>query len=283
MKQAYLNINNSNIFYVTHGTGDPVLFLHGIPTSSFLWRNITPFLATKFKCIAPDLIGMGKSDKPDIEYSIREQVDYLTKFIETLNIKNINLVVHGFGSIIGLEYAKNNPANIKSIVFYESHLKPIKFEQLSLPLKQTAYKLKNMDNLEELILNSNFLVDLFLNSGTLNKLPEIIKNNYYNCYKTSADRKVLLSYISSILNINQKNEINNSIVNYSDYLIKSNTPKFLLYSSPGMLTTIELIQWAKENLNNLTISNLGQGLHFAQETSPFEFADALLNWYSAKS
>src|SRR5689334_16406101 len=85
----YIEINNSKIHYIEEGKGDPILFLHGIPTSSYVWRNIIPHLATLGRCIAPDLIGMGKSDKPPIEYSIFDHINYIEKFIEKQNLKNI--------------------------------------------------------------------------------------------------------------------------------------------------------------------------------------------------
>src|SRR3984957_20048967 len=118
-----LELINTWISYADTGAGDPILFLHGMPTSSYLWRNIIPHLDSLGRCIAPDLIGMGKSDKPDIEYSIFDHLKYIEKFIETLNLKNIILVVHGWGSVIGLHYAMNHEANCKGIVCYESYLR----------------------------------------------------------------------------------------------------------------------------------------------------------------
>ena len=282
MKSFSININDSNIFYTKHGDGNTALFLHGMPVSSYIWRNITPSLANDFECISLDLIGMGKSDKPNISYSIKEHVDYLDKFINKLNLKNINLVLHGFGSIIGLEYASKNKNNINSIVFYESHLTSIKLSRLSLPLQQMVYNLKSINNLEKSLLETNLLLDLFLNNGVLKKLPKAIVNNYYSYYKEPSERRIFLKYINSILNFDSQNEINNAIDNYSDFLITSNIPKCLLYSTPGMLATFEIISWAKNNIKNLTIENVGYGLHFAQETVPYEFANKLSNWYKNK-
>lgn len=282
MKDYSVNINNSNIFYTKHGSGATALFLHGVPVSSYIWRNITPSLANDFECISLDLIGMGKSDKPSISYSIKEHVDYLEKFIEKLNLKNINLVLHGFGSIVGLEYARKNQNNISSLVFYESHLKSIKLSRLSLPLQQMVYNLNSIKNLEKSLLETNLLLDLFLNNGVLKKLPKAILNNYYSHYKTPDERRFFLKYINLILNFDKKNEVNNIIENYSEFLINSDIPKCLLYSTPGMLATFETINWAKNNIKNLTVENVGHGLHFAQETVPYEFADVLSNWYLNK-
>src|SRR6056297_2265819 len=88
----YIEINGSRMHYIDEGEGDPVLFLHGNPTSSYLWRNIIPYLSASARCIAPDLIGMGKSDKPDIAYRFTDHYDYLKTFIKKLGLTNITLV-----------------------------------------------------------------------------------------------------------------------------------------------------------------------------------------------
>src|SRR5258707_79307 len=104
----YVDVYGSKMHYFEQGEGDPILFLHGIPTSSYLWRNVIPHISTLGRCIAPDLIGMGKSDKPDIEYSLSDHIKYIEKFIDTLKLKNLTLVLHGWGSIIGFNYAIRN-------------------------------------------------------------------------------------------------------------------------------------------------------------------------------
>lgn len=99
-ESKYIKIQSSNIHYIDEGTGDPILFLHGNPTSSYLWRNIIPFLTPHGRCIAPDLIGMGKSDKPDIDYRFFDHVKYIEGFIEKMELKNMTLVLHDWGSAL---------------------------------------------------------------------------------------------------------------------------------------------------------------------------------------
>jgi len=93
-KSNYIEVHGSRIHYVDEGSGDPILFLHGNPTSSYLWRNVIPHVASLARCIAPDLIGMGKSDKPDIEYRFFDHAEYLEGFIDEMGLRNITLVVH---------------------------------------------------------------------------------------------------------------------------------------------------------------------------------------------
>ena len=112
LKSAYVRVAGSQMHYLYSGIGDPILFVHGVPTSSYIWRNIMPSVVDQGYCCAVDLIGMGKSDKPDIDYTITDHVRYLQGFIEALDLENITLVLHGWGSVAGLHYAAHNPDNI---------------------------------------------------------------------------------------------------------------------------------------------------------------------------
>jgi len=116
-ESKYIEVNGSNMHYIEEGTGDPILFLHGNPTSCYLWRNIIPHLAPLGRCIAPDLIGMGKSDKPDIEYRFFDHAVYLEGFIEKLGMENITLVIHDWGGDLGFYYAMRHEDNVKGIAF----------------------------------------------------------------------------------------------------------------------------------------------------------------------
>ncbi|MEL6101950.1 MAG: alpha/beta fold hydrolase [Pseudomonadota bacterium] len=119
-ESRFLEVHGSNIHYIEEGEGDPILFLHGNPTSNYLWRNIIPYLSGQGRCIAPDLIGMGKSDKPDINYGFVDSYRYLSAFIEQMKLRSVTLVVHDWGSGLGLHYANLNRDNIKGVAFMES-------------------------------------------------------------------------------------------------------------------------------------------------------------------
>src|SRR5690349_21280425 len=118
----FIEVYGSHIHYLDEGTGDPLLFLHGNPTSSYLWRNVLPHLTPLGRCIAPDLIGMGKSDSPDIEYRFVDHARYLQRFIETLELRHMTLVLHDWGSALGFHYASQHEAMIKGMVFMEAIL-----------------------------------------------------------------------------------------------------------------------------------------------------------------
>jgi haloalkane dehalogenase len=123
-EHEYIEVMGSRMAYVDEGEGDPILFLHGNPTSSYLWRNIMPHVEGQGRIIAPDLIGMGKSDKPEIGYTYAEQYAYLNAFIEALDLQNVTLVVHDWGSVLGMQYARENEDNIKGLAFMEAIVAP---------------------------------------------------------------------------------------------------------------------------------------------------------------
>jgi len=111
-------VNGSKMHYLEQGSGDPIIFLHGIPTSSYLWRNIIPVLSEHARCIAPDLIGMGESDKPDIDYRVFDHIEYIDGLIAELDLKNITFVMHGWGSVLGFDHARRHEKNIKALAFF---------------------------------------------------------------------------------------------------------------------------------------------------------------------
>ena len=119
-ESKFVEVLDSPMHYVEQGAGDPILFLHGNPTSSYLWRNVIPHVSQYGRCIALDLIGMGKSAKPDLEYRFFEHANYVEGFIQALGLSNITLVVHDWGSGLGFHYATRNQDNIKGIAFMEA-------------------------------------------------------------------------------------------------------------------------------------------------------------------
>jgi len=122
-----VEVLGSKMHYVEEGIGEPILFLHGNPTSSYLWRNIIPHAAKVGRAIAVDLIGMGKSDKPDISYSYDDHYGYLVGFIEALQLKKVTLVIHDWGSGLGFRYAHAHEDNVRGIAFMEGLVRTVSF------------------------------------------------------------------------------------------------------------------------------------------------------------
>ncbi|MBV8801593.1 MAG: haloalkane dehalogenase [Gammaproteobacteria bacterium] len=271
----YVDIHGAKLHYIEEGIGDPILLLHGMPTSSYLWRNIIPHLVSLGRCIAVDLVGMGKSDKPNIEYTIEDHINYIEKFIETLNLKNVTFIMHGWGSIIGMHYAMRHQKNCKGIVFYEAYLQPLNNENVSLPYQELLYDLQ--ENSFDIVANGARFIDQFLPQMVLRTLSQEEMQNYREPFLSPGTGKPLEQYVKEILPNNNK-KIDQIISDYSQQLMKSSLPKLMLYSVPGFITTIATVIWAKEHLTNLEIVDIGEALHCAQETNPDVMGETISIW-----
>lgn len=191
----FVEVNGSKLHYIEEGEGDPILFLHGMPTSCYLWRNIIPALAEQDRCIAPDLIGMGQSDKPKIQYNLNDHIRYIEGFIQALGLRNITLVMHGWGSVIGFDYAMRHPDNMKALVFYESHVRPaLSLEMLSLPLQMRAFMLSDAEKNHDLIVKDNYFIEQFLPRAVLRKLTDKELAYYRKPFETVESRQLLWQY-----------------------------------------------------------------------------------------
>lgn len=281
-ESKFVDVLDSTMHYIDQGNGDPMLFLHGVPTSSYMWRNIVPKLSEHARCIAPDLIGYGKSGKPDIDYSIFDHIKYLEAFIEKLDLKNITLVLHGWGSIPGFHYAMNHPDNVKGIVFYESHVRAtLNWDMLSLPVQQLASLFTSEEASYQAVMNDNFFINEALPSGVLRDLTAEEMRHYSEPFLTPESRKPLLRYVHELPVGNGPDDVVELIRDYSAKLKASPLPKLMFYAVPGFITTIDTVQWAQNNLSNLEVVDLGEAMHFAQETCPKLFSNELIEWYQS--
>ncbi|MCX7120507.1 MAG: haloalkane dehalogenase [Gammaproteobacteria bacterium] len=275
-----IDVKGSLMHYYDEGSGDPILFLHGMPTSAYLWRNIIPVLAPYARCIAPDLIGMGESDKPDIEYRVFDHIAYIESFIEALELKNITLVLHGWGSVIGLDYARRHEKNIKAIAFYESHLQPVThWNQLSLPVQQFATLLNRPGASYRAVIKQNYLIEKILPRSIIRELTDEEMTHYRAPFPTPESRKPLWQYVNDLPLGKGPDDVVKLIQAYCDWLQKTTLPKLLLYAMPGFMTTMDDVQWASKHFPNIKLAALDDAMHLAQESIAAQFSSALLNWY----
>lgn len=276
----YVKIKDSNLHYIEAGEGDPILFIHGIPASAYLWRNIFPALSNHGRCIAVDLIGMGKSDKPDIPYRIFDHIEYIQAFVDALNLKNVTYVLHGWGSVVGFAIAMRNGANTKAIAFYEAHvLPPHDWHSLSLPIQQFAAMLKDQDMSYRAIISDNYFINKILPRSVLRELTKEEIAHYREPFPTAESRKPLWQYVQDLPLGDGPADVIQLMEEYCAALEKSSIPKLMLYSIPGFVTTMNTVIWCREHLKNLSLVDLGAALHFAQETNPIAFRNALAEWY----
>ncbi|MBB72794.1 MAG: haloalkane dehalogenase [Legionellales bacterium] len=279
LKSHYVEVMGSSMHYFDEGEGDPIVFLHGIPSSSYSWRNIIPKLTSLGRCIAPDLIGFGNSDKPDIDYMIHDHIDYINGFIEALGLRNITFVLHAWGSLIGFNYAAHHPNNVKALIFFESHIRPVENrDMLSLPVQEVVGLLQTQSGRESLLNTDYYLNNIFL-GGILKDMAKEDITAYQAPIATPASRRPILQYLDELPKGDSAGHAQEIISHYAKRLSQSGIPKLMLYGVPGFITTIDTVAWAKSHLPNLTLVDIGDALHYPQETNPELLVAEILKWF----
>ncbi len=275
----FIEVHHAKMHYIEEGKGDPIVFIHGVPTWSYVWRNIIPIIARQRHCIAPDLIGMGKSDKPHIDYHLADHIDYFVGFMEKLQLNNVILVMHGWGSVIGLCYAMLHSSMIKGLVFMESYLRPlIDNQQISLAAMELANLAKDDKKAYDLIMRKNIFINKVLPGITLRKLSPLEMTYYAAPFQKPNSRKPLLQYLREQPFVNKTSAAIPVIRRYSEWLQNSSLQKLMFYGMPGLITTMDDVRWAEEHLPNLTLCDLGNGLHNLPECSPIAIANEINEW-----
>ena len=276
----FVEVRGSKIHYVDVGEGDPVLFLHGNPTSSYLWRNIIPYIQPHARCIAPDLIGMGKSDKPDIDYSFLDHAKYIEGFIEALGLKNITFVVHDWGSGLGFHYAMRHEDNVKAIAFMEAFVQTWESYEAMGPQGAAIFRqMRTPDVGWNLVVVNNMFVEQILPSASGRPLTEEEMTHYREPFLEESSRKPIWMWPNEVPIGGEPAETAKIVNEYNAKLQQSDLPKLMFTVTPGILLNEVRAQWCKDNLSNLEVVHLGPGSHFIQEQYPHEIGEAIAAWY----
>lgn len=279
-ESRFLEVQGANIHYIEKGAGDPILFLHGNPTSSYLWRNIIPHLTSVGRCIAIDLIGMGKSDKPDMEYRFFDHVKYVEGFIEKMRLENITLVIHDWGSGLGFHYAMHHESNVKGIAFMEAIIMSVpSWDWFPAEMKGIFQAFRTPDIGWDMIVNKNIFIEQILPGGVVRKLTEDEMNYYRSPFVEPASRRPVWQWPNEIPIGGEPRDVAEAVDNYSGKLQQSELPKLLFYATPGALLPQLVVDWCQQNLKKLSSVNIGQGLHYLQEDNPHLIGSEIANWY----
>ena len=275
----FVKVKGSGIHYIDEGEGQPVLFLHGNPTSSYLWRNIIPYLTPHARCIAPDLIGMGRSDKPDISYRFFDHYSYIEGFIETLGLKNITLVVHDWGSGIGFHYTAQHPENVRAIAFMEAILQTARWADFPSDFRM-GFKLMRTPFIGWLMVSvMNGFVEQILPKATVRKLTDEEMAHYRAPYPTVRSRKPARQWPCEIPIEGKPADVTAAVKAYNQKLQESDIPKLLFYAHPGGLISKRTVEWCREHLPNFTAIDIGKGIHYVQEDNPHGIGEGLRAWF----
>jgi haloalkane dehalogenase len=277
----FVEVLGSRMHYVEAGTGDPVLFLHGNPTSSYLWRNVMPHLVADARCIAVDLIGMGQSDKPDLEYRLEDHVRYVDGFIEALGLERITLVMHDWGSALGFHYARRHEANVKGVAFMEAVVRPLTWEDWPGSVRDLFRQFRTPEVGWDLIVNQHVFVERVLPGAIQRDLTETEMDAYRAPYLDPPSRKPLWRWSNEIPLDGEPADVADVVQAYADWLQRSDVPKLLLYATPGAILRVDMVTWCREHIRSLTSVAIGSGLHFVQEDQPHAIGRALRAWHAS--
>jgi haloalkane dehalogenase len=268
--------------YLEVGEGAPIVLLHGNPTSSYLWRNVLPHLQSLGRCIAPDLIGMGDSDKlPDSgpgSYRFVEHRRYLDALLEALDVRErVTLVVHDWGSALGFDWANRHREAVKGIAFTEAIVAPLRRDDWGKTFGQALEALRSEAG-EGMVLQNNYFIEKILPNAILRTLSIEEMAEYRRPFTEPGEgRRPTLTWPRQVPIDGEPADVVTIVKAYADWLATSNVPKLFLKAEPGAIlandTLVNLVrQWPA--LTEKTVA----GVHFVQEDSPDEIGRAIAGW-----
>jgi haloalkane dehalogenase len=282
--KKYQEVRNKKMAYVDEGNGDTFLFLHGNPTSSYLWRNIAPHVEDLGRVVIPDLIGMGDSDKLDgvdnEGYKYHGQYGYLTELFDQLDLgNNIHLIIHDWGSAMGFQFARENPDRIKSITYMEAIVMPLTWEQWP-DAATKIFGLFRSEAGEELVLEKNFFVERILLADSATGYTDEEKAEYIRPFiNAGEDRRPTLTWPRQIPLDGEPSEVVEEVRKNSEFHKDSEIPKLFINADPGSILVGEQREFARtwKNQTEITVN----GNHFIQEDSSEEIGSALRDFVKA--
>src|SRR6202453_272284 len=269
--------------YVEVGEGDPVVFLHGNPTSSYLWRNVLPHLQTRGRCIAPDLIGMGDSDKlpnsgPN-SYRFVEHRRYLDALLEALNVRErVTLVLHDWGSALGFDWANRHRKAVKGIAFMEAIVAPQGQDHWDKMGMRSALEALRSEAGEAMVLQNNYFIEEILPNAILRKLSDEELAEYRRPFAVPGEgRRPTLTWPRQIPIAGEPADVHAIATEYAEWLGTSNVPKLFLKVEPGAILSNDKLVNIVRRWPALTEKTVA-GIHFVQEDSPNEIGRAITEW-----
>ena len=289
-ESQFIMVNNDTIHYYEKGEGEVFLFLHGIPTSSYLWRNVIKQMPENKRSIALDFIGYGKSSIPENDdFSFLRQVNLIGGFLDSLKIQKVNLVVNDIGSMFGLYYAMKNESRINSITLVEAVILPAEYWYRNLPWIQKqmfALVQKSEKSKQKWMIEKDILLRTSMKMLIKRSLSKEEMKKYTDPFENKQRRRVMSEGTgpTSFTNkgISQFPDDEMALQNwYAERLKQTNIPILLLYAYPGWLINKKTVKYARANFKNYTDAYIGEGKHFVQEDQPTRIAHKINIWFDA--
>ncbi len=282
LSKKKIEILGHQMAYHERGQGDPIVLLHGNPMSSYLWRNIVPHLEKLGRCILPDLIGMGDSDKladsGEGSYRFVEHRKFLDALLEELGVReNVTFVIHDWGSALGFDWANRHRDAVKGIAYMEAIVAPIESWNDWPKSVQPLFRDFRSEKGEEMILEKNIFVEGVVPSSIIRKLTDEEMNEYRRPFaEAGEDRRPTLTWPREIPIEGEPADVTKIAGDYADWLAESPVPKLLINANPGAILRGKVLERCRAwpNQEEVTVA----GIHFIQEDSPDEIGQAIAAW-----
>lgn len=284
LSKQHVVVDGKRMAYHEVGEGDPVVFLHGNPTSSYLWRNIIPHVADRARCIAPDLIGQGDSDKLDDtgpgSYRFVEHRRYLDGLLDQLDLgDHVTFVIHDWGSALGFDWANRHRDRVAGIAYMEAIVRPVTWDEWP-EAAVDIFRAFRSDAGEEMVIENNLFVEAVLPASILRDLTQEEHDEYRRPFLEPEHRRPTLTWPREIPLAGEPADVVEIVQSYADWLPTSGIPKLFVNAEPGAILTGPQREFARtwDNQTEVTVS----GNHFIQEDSPHEIGRAIADWLPAR-
>jgi haloalkane dehalogenase len=272
-----IRVLDTEISYVDVGSGDPIVFLHGNPTSSYLWRNIIPYLSSLGRCLAPDLVGMGQSGESAARaYRFVDQARYLDAWFEAVGLTSgVTLVLHNWGSALGFYRVFRHPEQVKAIAYMEAILQPRRWADFPNG-RDTMFRAMRSEQGERLVLDENFFIETVLPKSIIRQLSEQEMDAYRAPFRDREARLPLLIWPRELPIEGEPADVVAIVTKYGEWLSKSSLPKLFISAEPGAILVGRALEFCRRWPNQREVKV--PGIHFIQEDSPEEIGAALQNF-----
>ncbi|MFV2001294.1 MAG: haloalkane dehalogenase [Acidimicrobiia bacterium] len=286
MPKQFTQINGLSMAYEDVGSGDPIVFLHGNPASSYLWRNVIPHLSGSYRCIAPDLIGMGESEKlphsgPE-SYRFVEHREFLDALLDSLDLGDrVTLVIHDWGSGLGFDWANRHRERVLGIAYMEAIVRPVDWEDWP-EAARSIFGAMRSEAGESIVLEKNVFVDRILPSSIIRDLSGEEMSIYRAPYvEPGESRRPTLTWPRQIPIEGTPADVHDIVSSYGAWMAQNDVPKLFINADPGMILTGTQREFCRSWRNQTEVTV--EGLHFIQEDSPDEIGTAIFAWRSGLS
>lgn len=277
-----LSILDSEMFYRESGTGIPFVFLHGNPTSSHVWRNVIPNIGSPARSLAPDLIGMGQSGKPEIAYRFSDHAQYLDAWFDALALNEVILIGHDWGGALAMDWAARHPDRVRGLALMETILRPMTWDDFPGEHRLRYETLRAPGSGEAKILDENFFIEQALRLTVRSGLSPEDHDIYRRPYPTRESRRPLLAWPREMPIEGEPADTVRRIENYDAWLASSSASPKLLLTFDGTDGTLmigrRMTTWAQENISSIEIVACGPAAHVCPEDQPLAIAGAIASW-----